>query len=79
MSTIDLSDIIALLARWSPTGCDDARAIKRRIPHSPPRSWLSRTAIDAATGPNALTDNRDRQRPGPNPTTATQAAPAKSP
>ena len=30
MSTIALSDTIALLARWSATGCDDARAMKRR-------------------------------------------------
>jgi hypothetical protein len=79
MSTIDLSDFVALLARWSPTGCDHARAIKRRIPHSPPRSWLSRTAIDAATSPNALTDSRNRQRPPPHPIAATRAAAAKSP
>jgi hypothetical protein len=79
MSTIDLSHIIALLARWPPPGCDDDRAMKRPTPHSPPRSRLSPAAIDAATSSNALTDSRDRQRPGPDPTTATRAAAAKSP
>jgi len=79
MSTIDLSNIIALLSCWSATGCDDARAMQRPTPHSPPQSWLSRTAIGAAIDPNALTANRDRQRAGPNPITANQAAAAKSP
>ena len=49
MSTIDLTYAVALLAGWSATGCDDARAMQRPTPHSPPRSSLSRTVTGAAT------------------------------
>ena len=79
MSTIVLSDAIALLAGWFATGSDHARPMKRRTPHSAPRSWLLPTAIAAASSSNALTDSRDRQPPGPDPITATPAAAAKSP
>jgi len=79
MSTIDLSNIFALLSRWSATGCDDARKMQRPTPHSPPQSWLSRTAIGAAIDSNARTANRHRHRAGPDLITATQAAAAKSP
>ena len=76
MSRIALSNTIALLARWSATGCGDARAMKHRTPRSLPRSWLSRTAIGPATSPNALTHRRDRQRLGPDRTAANHAAAA---
>ncbi len=79
MSTIDLTYTVALPASWSATGCDDARAMQRPTPQSPPRSSLSPTATGAATSPNALTDNRDRLRQAADPTTATRAAAAKSP
>jgi hypothetical protein len=79
MSTVVLVDAIALLAGVSATGSDTARSMKRRTPHSPPRSWLLPTAIAAPSTPKALTDSRDQQRPGPDPITPTQAATAKSP
>ena len=78
MSTIALSNT-ALLACWSVTGRDDARAIKGRTPHSAPRTWLSRASVDDSTRPNTLTDGPARQRPDTDPITATQAAAAKSP
>ena len=78
MSTIVLSDAIALLAGASATGSDKARPMKRRTPHSAPRSWLLPTAIAAASSPNALTGSRDQQRPA-DPITVTRAAAAKSP
>jgi hypothetical protein len=79
MSTSALSASIAPPARWSVTGCDDARAIKRPTPHSLPRSCLSRIAIRVATSQSALIDNRLRQRPGPDPITPARADAAKSP
>ena len=63
MSTIAQPTRIPLLSRWSATGRDDARAMKLPTPHAPPRSWLPRTAIGAATSPFALIDIRHRQRP----------------
>jgi hypothetical protein len=79
MNTIALSNVIALLARWSATGCDAARNIKGPTPMSPPRSWLPRIAVGAAASSNALIKSRDPQRPGPDPITAARAAAAKSP
>ena len=79
MSTIDLSNTIELLARWSATGCNDARAIKRPTPHSPPRSWLSRIAFGAATSSNTLIKSRDQQHLDPDPFPTTRAAGPKSP
>jgi len=79
MSTIDVSNSMAPLDRWSPTGRGDARAMQRSTAHSPPRSWLSLTPIGTATRPNALTHSRGRQRAGLHPITATQADAAKSP
>jgi hypothetical protein len=75
MSAIGLSDAIALLAGSSTTGCDDARPMKCRTPHSPPQSWLPRTIIGAETSPFALTHIRDRQRPRSDLTTAATKSP----
>jgi hypothetical protein len=79
MSTIALPDSMALLPGSFATGSDDARPMKRRTPHSAPRSLLSRTDIGAATSPIALTHSRDHPRLATDPATATQAAAAKSP
>ena len=79
MSTIALSNAIELLARWSATGCDAARVIKRPTPHSPPRSWLSRIAVGAATSSNTLINSRDQQHLDPDPFPTTRAVEPKSP
>ena len=75
MSTIAVSTRMPLLARRSATGHDDARVMRRPTPHSAPQSSLSRTAIDAATSPIAITDSRDRQPPRSNPITAATKSP----
>ena len=79
MSAIVLSDAIALLAGSSATGSDDARPMKRRTPHSAPRSWPLPTAIGAAPSSNALADSHHQKRPHLDPITAARAAAAKSP
>jgi hypothetical protein len=79
MSAIVLCDANALLAGSSATGSDDARPMKRRTPHSAPRSWPLPAAIGAASSSNALPDGHEQKRPGLDPITATRAAAAKSP
>jgi len=79
MSAIAPSDAIALLAGSSATGSDDARQIKRRTPHSAPRSWPLPTAIGTASSSNALAESRDQKRPHLDPIIAARAAAAKSP
>ena len=79
MSTIVLSDAIALLAGASATGSDKARPMKRRTPHSAPRSWPLPTAIGAASSSIALADSHDQKRPDRDPITAARAPAAKSP
>ena len=79
MSAIVLSDANALLAGSSATGSDDTRPMKRRTPHSAPRSWPLPTAIGAASSSIALPDSHEQKRPNLDPIPATRAAPAKSP
>ncbi len=78
MSAIVLSDAIALLAGSSATGSDDARPMKRRTPHSAPRSWPLPT-IGAASSSNALADSHNQKHTDLDPISAAQAAAAKSP
>ena len=79
MSAVLLSDANALLAGSSATGSDDACPIKRRTPHSAPRSWPLPTAIGAASTSIALADSHEQKRPDLDPITAARADAAKSP
>ena len=79
MSTIVLPNATTLLARWSATGCDAARAIQRPTPYSPPRSWLLPIAVGTATSSNALIESRGRQHLDPDPFPTTRAVEPKSP
>ncbi len=79
MSAIALSDANALLAGSSATGSDEAHPMKRRTPHSAPRSWPLAAAIGAASSSNALQNSHEQKRPDLDPITAARAAAAKSP
>ena len=79
MNAIALSGPNALLAGASATGADAARPMKRRTPHSAPRSWPLAAAIGAASSANARANSHQQKRPDLEPTNATRAAAAKSP
>jgi hypothetical protein len=64
-----VSGVVALKAN----DVDSQRMLLRIEPHSPPRLWLSRTAVGAAARSNTLIKSRNQQHLDPDPFPNTRA------